>query len=585
MTNIKVNPQKSVLISNTKKSYSITFLNSSIQTQPLHTPFKFLGCWFTTNTKTYPQIKLITQEIFEIINTLNTKMITDKQASYIINTVITPILEYRIHNIVLSQSLCNKILAKYLTVAKHKARLAKSTPNSTMLNHNIYGIKNIWDIQLQHHISNLTSRLNNKELLGTSTHIRLQQLQNNLWSTTNILLHPNPKIDGANKNTTTFKIIQLLKHLELSIHAHSDIMQPYTIDLPYTPLENILQTHTNYPIFKCQLRSKHIIFLEQLTSFDNSVLLTWEHISPRINSLIPGKIPKWFTILENKITTNSITRQLISTLQLPSVNSLSYTTGHFNTKNKPWLITYKEQTIIMGKARRFNQQTNTISITYWTSEIDETKTTLYPTSNIICYPCTGCSLNSKRIQSCCTIDISATLSTKFLGRKVYKQISNKLKLNANYLDLLFSIASRHSVSIPPLPSITIYLTAINDIFSSNTATNILQSIAQANTTFSEFTFYTDGSVINLGNSRCSMGIAWIQTFNDSIIHQFSAQIQYWPSSYKAELIAILSAICTCPRNSTIHIYTDSQSIISKYKALLHAKYNPSKIYLYNYWPI
>src|SRR6185437_9807514 len=156
--------------------------------------------------------------------------------------------------------------------------------------------------------------------------------------------------------TTTFKIIQLLKHLELSIHAHSDIMQPYTIDLPYTPLENILQTHTNYPIFKRQLRSKHIIFLEQLTSFDNSVLLTWEHISPRINSLIPGKIPKWFTILENKITTNSITRQLISTLQLPSVNSLSYTTGHFNTKNKPWLITYKEQTIIMGKARRSNKQ-------------------------------------------------------------------------------------------------------------------------------------------------------------------------------------------------------------------------------------
>ena len=43
LTNIKVNSQKLVLISNTKKSYSITFLNSSIQTQPLHTSFKFLG--------------------------------------------------------------------------------------------------------------------------------------------------------------------------------------------------------------------------------------------------------------------------------------------------------------------------------------------------------------------------------------------------------------------------------------------------------------------------------------------------------------------------------------------------------------
>ena len=110
-------------------------------------------------------------------------------------------------------------------------------------------------------------------------------------------------------------------------------------------------------------------------------------------------------------------------------------------------------------------------------------------------------------------------------------------------------------------------------------------IAIANSNLLEFTFYTDGSVINLGNSQCSMGIAWIQVFKDQIIHQFSAQIQNWPSSYKAELVAILLAICTCPRNSTIHIYTDSQSIISKYKSLLYSIYNPNKIYSYNYWPI
>ena len=116
-------------------------------------------------------------------------------------------------------------------------------------------------------------------------------------------------------------------------------------------------------------------------------------------------------------------------------------------------------------------------------------------------------------------------------------------------------------------------------------TNTLQQIAQANTTLSEFTFYTNGSVTNFGNSRCSMGIAWIQIYNNSIIHQFSAQIQNWSSLYKAELTAILLAICTCSQNSIIYIYTDSQSIISKYKALLNAKYNTSKIYSYNYWPI
>ena len=102
-------------------------------------------------------------------------------------------------------------------------------------------------------------------------------------------MHPNPIIDRINKNTTIFKIILLLRHLDSTIYAHSDILQPYTINLPYTPLEKILGSHPLYPTFKCQIRSKHIIFLEQLTSFDNTTLLAWNHISPRIGSLIPGK--------------------------------------------------------------------------------------------------------------------------------------------------------------------------------------------------------------------------------------------------------------------------------------------------------
>ena len=157
---------------------------------PANQPFKFLGCWFTLNNKQTAQIKLIQEESLQLINIASTKKITDKQIIYIINTVIIPTLEYRIHNIVLPHSVCSKILAKYLTVAKHKSHLAHSIPNSTMLNPFLYNIHNIWDIQLQHHISNFMLRINNPDLLGTSTRIRLQQLQNNLWSTTNILQHP-----------------------------------------------------------------------------------------------------------------------------------------------------------------------------------------------------------------------------------------------------------------------------------------------------------------------------------------------------------------------------------------------------------
>ena len=60
--------------------------------------------------------------------------------------------------------------------------------------------------------------------MGIITHIRLQQLQNNLWSTTNILQHSCLHIDGPNKKTTTYKIIQLFSKLQLTIQANSNIL-------------------------------------------------------------------------------------------------------------------------------------------------------------------------------------------------------------------------------------------------------------------------------------------------------------------------------------------------------------------------
>jgi len=132
-------------------------------------PFKFLGCWFTLNNKQSEQTKLILNETFQLTNIASTKKITDKQITYIINTVILPTLEYKIHNIVLSHSICNKILSKYLTVVKHKSCLSKSIPNSTMLNPYLYNIKNIWDIQLQHHITNFLQCINDPQLFGITT--------------------------------------------------------------------------------------------------------------------------------------------------------------------------------------------------------------------------------------------------------------------------------------------------------------------------------------------------------------------------------------------------------------------------------
>ena len=209
MANIQINHSKSVLTTNNKQTnYTpIIYNNHPLNLHPPNEPFKFLGCWFTLNNKQAKQTKLITAESLHLIKIASTKQITDIHACYIINTVIIPTIEYRLHNIVLNQYTCNKILTSHIGLVKSKAKLSRTIPTSTLLHPHLYNIRNIWDIQLQHHITNFTKRLNSSDLLGISTRIRLQQLQNNLWSSTSILIHDNPIIDGPNKHTINFKII------------------------------------------------------------------------------------------------------------------------------------------------------------------------------------------------------------------------------------------------------------------------------------------------------------------------------------------------------------------------------------------
>ncbi|PKB99944.1 hypothetical protein RhiirA5_428927 [Rhizophagus irregularis] len=74
---------------------------------------------------------------------------------------------------------------------------------------------------------------------------------------------------------------------------------------------------------------------------------------------------------------------------------------------------------------------------------------------------------------------------------------------------------------------------------------------------SQYTFYTDGSLINLGTS----GI-----------------ICDWPSSSRAEAAAIYAALSASPANSVVHIYTDSQSSIEGLKHCFLSDYSDSRLY-------
>ncbi|GBC13481.2 ribonuclease H-like domain-containing protein [Rhizophagus irregularis DAOM 181602=DAOM 197198] len=99
-----------------------------------------------------------------------------------------------------------------------------------------------------------------------------------------------------------------------------------------------------------------------------------------------------------------------------------------------------------------------------------------------------------------------------------------------------------------------------------TAGDVVASSSVVLSPDSQYTFYTDGSLINLGTCDVSMGWGWVQIVKDSgflnsIATYKRGIIRDWPSSSRAEAAAIYAALSASPANSVVHIYTDSQSSI------------------------
>src|SRR6185295_1817806 len=204
LTNIQVNPDKSILAAITKISQpEIQFNNTVIKAIDMKASFRFLGCWYTANKRHTSNQKIIKEEVTNSLKRLQRTQITDKQAIYIVNTVILTRIAYQIQNTTLSSTVCKQITNKYTNIVKHKAGLASSIPNSTIHHYRIYGLRTIEDIQTQQHISIINQMLNHPLFSKSSFKIRLQQLQNSA-ATNKSILSLYPKIfPNTEVNTTT----------------------------------------------------------------------------------------------------------------------------------------------------------------------------------------------------------------------------------------------------------------------------------------------------------------------------------------------------------------------------------------------
>jgi hypothetical protein len=98
----------------------------------------------------------------------------------------------------------------------------------------------------------------------------------------------------------------------------------------------------------------------------------------------------------------------------------------------------------------------------------------------------------------------------------------------------------------------------------------LIDIASKFLNFTNFEFYSDGSVSNIGSIDCKSGFGWIQTNSNIPNISFKGSTIFFPSSFKSESFAILLILITLPPGAICRIYTDSQNCIDTFNSRLHS---------------
>ncbi|RHZ74336.1 hypothetical protein Glove_226g47 [Diversispora epigaea] len=289
MNDIAINKTKSYLIAiNTNKNHrelGVTMGEEVLLPVEKDYPIRSLGVYVTeSGSKKFQQerMKKLTDYMTFI---LREKPITDKQAIYIFNAVVIPMLEYNLNDMTLTESECVKITSHFISTIKNKALLARTAPGALLYTKEAYNVVNLWVRQLQMHSSNLLSRLNDKRILGNSMRIRLQHLQNSFWSS-QIVTETMDSIKVKRSYSLLNDILIICKQHELTFKLSSDIHKSLLIKGGKVTIEELLQEFDCYSQFRRGLRKRQILFLEQLSSFDRKRLVFWQELKA-----IQGKCP------------------------------------------------------------------------------------------------------------------------------------------------------------------------------------------------------------------------------------------------------------------------------------------------------
>lgn len=259
----------------------------------------------------------------------------------------------------------------------------------------------------------------------------------------------------------------------------------------------------------------------------------------------------------------------------------------YNEKHNNYVAVWSptSQSSIMGKVINYLSDTDQLLLRHWIPfhQNGFTSSTLAPTK---IRPCPGCYLADPEDPD---IPHNAYYNNCFITLPAYSAIDvkiNRALSTPTTRTLIFSFFISVSISnfhhfvsldnslysLPNTLTQPSYTNPLNKFIRHGPSFDTLSSYRTILSQSSLLQFHTDGSYITNSHYDVKMGFAWIQTNPSSPQLTFQASSSKWPSAYKTEILAVLSAIMICPQNCHVDIFTDCQSIINKSQEIANHRY-------------
>ena len=563
---------------------------------------RFLGIWLGEKDHKNYTIDLMTREIFQVTHALKKKKATDKQILYIFNRVLIPRLEYRSQHTYLQEKECKSLTAKYMGKFKNAINISKTCPNSIILHKGFYGLKSVEEIQKEALISNLTNRLNDTGPMGISTKIRLKDAQIKNWEPDNILVKYTPYLLKMKGNFQA-NVLALAHKMGIK-YLGSDLSQLFEWKGGHHTIKNIIQNQKTYKKTIKNLSRNNIMYLDQIIDNNNNRLISWQILTSLLNRNNKGRTPAWFRIVRQKITNIEDNRLKEEYSKLYYVdNQYKWTDPVTQDSRKKERVVFRSisKGIQLGKIEKKTKENERIK--YIVRHLVTTKSS---EEQFILAPCGGCEISTENTRrdkeaGSCILEIKRgeTRGIKYLNkRRMGRQI-----FPYNYEAFINNIKKEWLSEDPTtwnltqqMPSIPIEDLGISLIkkwiamenYKNQLITNYKTNLkAKAPNRSRVYEFYSDGSLKDRGNANSLMGSAWIQTAGINMGASFQCGVKNWPSSSKAEAIAIFTALLTVPESSTAKIFTDSQTCIDTLDKINnpHPKFTKRKLLKIKNWSI